>query len=147
MHREGRSLHHSCRHVTIYAGWEAQQTTYTVAYFKEVWDNASNTSKYVYDSSKTFQAEVGATVTASSKGSMSYYDFDASKSTSAVVSPDGKTVVNGYYTLKRYTIVFDLDKSSGRININGQTWKDSDYKIENVVLGQDVSFYWPAETR
>ncbi|MFP9039093.1 hypothetical protein, partial [Enterococcus faecalis] len=54
--------------------------------------------------------------------------------------------------LVRYTFVFNLNGpyyytngfSTGRISKNGSDYYNSNYTIQNVVLGQDISSQWPS---
>ena len=61
-----------------------------------------------------------------------------------VIAADGSSVLKVYYSLIRYTIVFNLNRTTGRIAIGGQTYTGSNYRILNVVLGENVAARWPA---
>ncbi|WP_234792811.1 InlB B-repeat-containing protein [Streptococcus equinus] len=148
--------------MTLYAKWKADTVPYTIAYYKEVYDNATNTTHYVYDSAINRTGTVDTTVTASSAPDLAvvpkgYQRENASggpnSTSSIVVAADGSSVLNVYYSLIRYTFVFDLNLSSifqggslGRIDIGGQVYKGSEYRITDIVLGQDVSSVWPSST-
>lgn len=145
---------------TLYAKWKADSVPYTIAYFKEVYDNTTHTTHYVYDSSITRRATVDTTINASSAPNLAsvpkgYQRENASggpnSTSSIVVAADGSSVLNVYYSLIRYTFVFDLNLSSlgyslGRIDIGGQTYQGTEYRLTNIVLGQDVSSVWPSST-
>ncbi len=145
---------------TLYAKWKADTVGYTIAYFKEVYDNTTHTTHYVYDSSITRRATVDTTINASSAPNLAsvpkgYQRENASggpnSTSSIVVAADGSSVLNVYYSLIRYTFVFDLNLSSwgyslGRIDIGGQTYQGTEYRLTNIVLGQDVSSVWPSST-
>ena len=81
------------------------------------------------------------------------------------IAADGTSVLKVYYSLIRYTLVFNLDNSStatgytdyrgsnitrsmttGRISIKGVIYSGSTYSIKDVVLGQDISELWPSDT-
>ena len=133
---------------TVYAKWEGQQVGYTILYMREMYDAAGNT--YVFDRSATATAQVGTTVVATSAPPLTPgingYEFDnaLNAASSVVIAADGSSVLKVYYSLIRYTIVFNINRSTGRITIGGQTYTGSNYKIHNVVLGENVSARWPA---
>ena len=83
--------------VTVYAKWKAKEVNYTIAYFKQVWNNETNSASYVYDSSEVKTAEVGTSVTGSNAKSFDYYSYKGSDR--ATVKADGSTVVKVYYDL------------------------------------------------
>ncbi len=147
----------------MYAKWKADTVGYTIAYFKEVYDNTTHTTHYVYDSSITRRATVDTTVTASSAPNLAsvpkgYQRENASggpnSTSSTVVGADGSSVLNVYYSLIHYKFVFNLNHNAGwfnnytrgRINMGGHVYKDSEYVLNDVVLGQDVSSVWPSST-
>ena len=129
--------------MTLYAKWVASTVNYTVAYFKEYYDNSTKTTYYAFDSSATKTAEVGTEVTATNDKSFKYYTYNSELSETKKVAADGSTVVIAYYSLIRYTFVFNLNDSNAKIVMNDTEYTGSNYKIENVVLGQDISKYWP----
>lgn len=145
---------------TLYAKWKADSVPYTIAYYKEVYDNATNTTHYVYDSAIVRTGTVDTTVNASSAPNLSvvpkgYERENASggpnSTSSVVIAADGSSVLNVYYSLKRYTFIFDLNLTSwgyslGRIDIGGHTYQGTEYRLTNIVLGQDVSSVWPSST-
>ncbi|WP_423216086.1 InlB B-repeat-containing protein [Streptococcus equinus] len=148
---------------TLYAKWKADRVGYTIAYFKEVYDNTTNTTHYVYDSSITRSATVDTTITASSAPNLAsvpkgYQRENAAggpnSTSSVVIAADGSSVLNVYYSLIRYTFVFNLNHrdgwftnyTRGRINMGGHVYKDSEYVLHDIVLGQDVSSVWPSST-
>ena len=136
---------------TLYAKWEAKNINYTIVYMLEKYDNTINTTSFVYDSSLTRSGKVGDTVAATSAPALSgtkyngYENDTAFNATSSVtIAADGSSVLVVHYKLIRYTLVFDINRNDGRITIGGHTYTGSNYRIENVVLGQDVSSMWPA---
>lgn len=148
---------------TLYAKWKADTVGYTIAYFKEVYDNTTHTTHYVYDSSITRRATVDTTINASSAPNLAsvpkgYQRENASggpnSTSSIVVAADGSSVLNVYYSLIHYKFVFNLNHNAGwfnnytrgRINMGGHIYKDSEYVLNDVVLGQDVSSVWPSST-
>ncbi|WP_307976493.1 hypothetical protein [uncultured Streptococcus sp.] len=131
----------------------------------EKYDNSTNTTSYVYDSQKTASAKVGDSVKATSASGLTSvptgYEREKAygkNSTSKVtIEADGSSVLKVYYSLIRYTFVFNLNSGgnvlnsngypistvSGFMTVNGNNYTDSKYTISNLVLGQDVSPNWP----
>lgn len=151
--------------VTLYAKWRANNVNYVIAYYREVYDNSTGTTHYVYDSSINATGQVGTTVQASSAPAMSNVPLGYERETaygknansSVVIDADGQSVLKVYYSLIRYTFIFNLNGpyagtnnnysgtlTGGQINIGGQSYNNSNYRIENVVLGQDISSVWPS---
>lgn len=134
---------------TLYAKWTPKTVPYTIAYYKEVYDNATNTTKYVYDSSQNATGQVGTVVQAAAapniKTSLPNHEKDATRNASSkiTVAPDGSSVLNVYYKLKRYTFIFNLDNPYATLYHEGRSYTGSQYRISDVVLGQDISNQWP----
>ncbi len=131
--------------MTVYAKWTAKEAGYTIAYFRQVWDNSTNSAHYVYDSSVSASGVVGTTVTGTAKQN-GIANCEFAGADSAAIKADGSTVVNVYYDLIQYTFIFDLNDSqrnTGKIVMNGKTYDNVNrYKI-TAVLGQDISALWP----
>ena len=80
----------------------------------------------------------------------------ANSQSSVVIQPDGSSVLNVYYKLKRYTLRFDLGTTNNnqadrrlRLVMGGRTYTKNSgtiYEIKNVVLGQYVANLWPSGT-
>ncbi|AXQ77975.1 LPXTG cell wall anchor domain-containing protein [Streptococcus chenjunshii] len=137
---------------TLYAEWKGKTVDYTIVYYKEQYDNSSGTTSFVYDSAKSAQGQVGTTVSAADAPVISTdttgYEKDTAQNTAskAEIAADGSTILKVYYKLKRYTFIFDINNFYGRIAKNGGTYTGSNYRISDVVLGQDVSSVWPSGT-
>ena len=146
---------------TLYAKWTGQSVNYTIIYMKEVYDNATGTTSYEYENSRDATGTVGMTVYAANapniSSSLNGYERDAAmngtstsagegEDTAVVIAADGSTTLKVYYSLIRYTLVFNLNNSNGRITMKGQTYTGSNYRVENVVLGQDISSMWPSNS-
>ena len=147
---------------TLYAKWEPKIVPYTVVYFKEVYDTSTRTIKYVYQTTAPKSGTVGTTVQASTADSIAsslpYHQTDTEKNanSSVVIKPDGSSVLNVYYKLKRYTLRFDLGTTGSSVAnsrlqliMNGQTYTKTSgttYEIKNVVLGQYIAPQWPSST-
>lgn len=147
---------------TLYAKWEPKVVSYRVVYFEEVYDNNTQTTSYVYRTTATKSAKVGTTVRATSADSIAtslpYHEVDvaANNQSSVVIQPDGSSVLNIYYKLKRYTLRFDLGTTNDygsdaglRLMIGGQTYTTTSgtiYEIKDVVLGQYIAHKWPSGT-
>ncbi|WP_425966804.1 hypothetical protein, partial [Streptococcus suis] len=124
---------------------------YTIAYYKEVYNNSTGQTDYAYEKSVTAQGQVGTIIQASTAPEMSSVPIGYEKETaygknstsSIIVAADGSSTLKVYYSLIRYTFVFDLNNPNGRITMGGRTYSDSNYRITDVVLGKDISRQWP----
>ena len=143
---------------TLYAKWEAKTVNYTVVYKKEVYDNSTQSTHYVYDSSIKQRAKTGDVIKASdAKGldpvPVGYtLDIDENAKSEVTIAADGSSVLEVYYKLKRYTFVFWANSTrpyipDAKITVDGKVYDGNDYKIENVVLGQDITEQWPSGTQ
>ena len=133
--------------VTVYAKWIPGTATYTIVAMRQVWDNSTNSAYYAFAGSSTGTGTVGSTVTASSiwSGTTGY---GSPTLTSAVVKPDGSTVVYANYPLTVYTFVFNLNRNNAYIQMTegGTRYTGSQYTISNVVLGKDIADQWPTDS-
>ena len=133
---------------TLYAKWEGADVAYTIVYMKEKYEGGA--FSFVYDNSRDGTGKVGETVVATSAPDLTNnidgYEKDAERNaaSSVVIKADGSSVLTVYYKLIRYTLVFNANQ--GTINIGGQTYTGSSYRIENVVLGQDIGSLWPSSS-
>ena len=153
---------------TLYAKWTGDTVNYTIVYIREKYEN-----QWVYENSKDATGAVGTTVYAATAPKLDTtptgYELDDDRNGTAtsggtgedsavVIEADGSTVLKVYYRLIRYTFIFDVSDGNeyrngryyygnrdGKITINGSTYTGTSYRIENVVLGQDVSPYWPTD--
>lgn len=150
---------------TLYAEWKANTVNYTIKYYKEVYNNATRKTSYVYDSAVSASGKVGTTVQADQAPALttvptgykreSAYGMNANSN--VTIAADGTSVLKVYYSLVRYTFVFNLNgtlldvnsnpvgSTSGSMTVNGTSYtsRSSQYRISNVVLGQDISSQWP----
>ncbi len=146
--------------VTLYAKWEAKTVNYTVVYMKEVYDNSTQSTHYVYDSSIKQTAKTGDVIKASDAKGLDTVpvgytlDIDENAKSEVTIATDGSSVLKVYYKLKRYTFVFNANYSSAfititdaKITVDGKVYNGNDYRIENVVLGQDIAEQWPSGTQ
>ncbi|MGI5990162.1 MAG: InlB B-repeat-containing protein [Lachnospiraceae bacterium] len=97
--------------ITLYALWTPGETTYTVIIWKQsVHDDryaAEEDRTYDYAQSEQRSATVGETVSADTNDTgKNFTGFHFSRSTTAVASADGKTVVNVYYDRNLITLYF-----------------------------------------
>lgn len=96
--------------ITLYAGWEADQTTYTVIIWKQSVNDDKDASEktYDYETSESRTALVGETVnpTTNDKGH-EYVGFRfGSADENVEVKADGSTIINVYYDRITVTISF-----------------------------------------
>ena len=136
---------------TLYAKWTGKTVNYTIVYMLEKYNNSNNTTSFEYDNSRTASATVGETVYASSAPDLTgdnyrgYEKDTAFNATSSVeIAADGSSVLVVHYKLIRYTLVFNAN--NGTIAIGGNTYTGSNYRIENIVLGQAMGALWPSSS-
>lgn len=141
---------------TLYAKWEAKTVNYTVVYMKEVYDNSKQSTHYVYESSIKQTAKTGDVIKASDAKGLDTVpvgytlDIDENAKSEVTIAADGSSVLKVYYKLKHYTFVFSANTEGirdAKITVNGKVYDGNDYKIENVVLGQDIAEQWPSGTQ
>ena len=84
---------------TVYAGWKAADTTYTVIH----WQENADDDGYSYKESETKQGASGKQTAATAK---SYLGFTAQTITQEMIAGDGSTIVNVYYKRNVYDIKF-----------------------------------------
>ena len=102
---------------TLYAEWKANTVNYTINYYKEVYNNATRKTSYVYDSAVSASGKVGTTVQADQAPALttvptgykreSAYGMNANSN--VTIAADGTSVLKVYYSLIRYTFVFNLN--------------------------------------
>lgn len=93
---------------TVYAGWKAADTTYTVIHWQENADDNGNS----YVESETKQGASGKQTAARAK---SYLGFTAQSITQETIAGDGSTIVNVYYKRNVYDIKF-YERSQNKWN-------------------------------
>ena len=84
---------------TVYAGWKAADTTYTVIH----WQENADDDGYSYKESETKQGASGKQTAATVK---SYLGFTAQTITQETIAGDGSTIVNVYYKRNIYDVKF-----------------------------------------
>lgn len=84
---------------TVYAGWKAADTTYTVIH----WQENADDNGYSYKESETKQGASGKQTAATAK---SYLGFTAQTITQETIAGDGSTIVNVYYKRNLYEVKF-----------------------------------------
>ena len=84
---------------TVYAGWKAADTTYTVIH----WQENADDNGYSYKESETKQGASGKQTAATVK---SYLGFTAQTITQETIAGDGSTIVNVYYKRNLYEVKF-----------------------------------------
>ena len=93
---------------TVYAGWKAADTTYTVIH----WQENADDNGYSYVESETKQGASGKQTAATAK---SYLGFTAQTITQETIAGDGSTIVNVYYKRNVYDIKF-YERSQNKWN-------------------------------
>ncbi|MBO7606402.1 MAG: InlB B-repeat-containing protein, partial [Paludibacteraceae bacterium] len=134
--------------VNLYAKWTGKTVNYTVVYMREKYDNATNTTEWVYDRSQSASAIVNSSVSSSTAPALTNningYERDNSWNESINVKADGSSVLTVRYKLKRYTFVFNANQ--GTVKMNGSTYTGSGYVVTDIVLGMDASTFWPSSS-
>lgn len=121
---------------TVYAGWEAANTTYTVIH----WQENADDNGYSYKESETKQGASGAQTAATAK---SYLGFTAQTITQETIAGDGSTIVNVYYKRNVYDIKFYEEKWSG---LFGSDWSEITSKRITAKYGANIRDKWPGGT-
>lgn len=115
---------------TVYAGWKAADTTYTVIHWQENADDNGNS----YVESETKQGASGKQTAATVK---SYPGFTAQSITQETIAGDGSTIVNVYYKRNIYTVKFYVWR--------GNWSENTKYRI-TAKYGENISKKWPGGT-
>lgn len=116
---------------TVYAGWKAADTTYTVIHWQENADD--NGYSYVTSDEK----QPGASGTQTAAIAKSYPGFTAQAITQETIAGDGSTIVNVYYKRNIYSVKF---YSSG--------YGSSEYEELRITAkyGANIKAKWPGGT-
>lgn len=139
------------RDKVLYASWKPKNVAYTIVYLKEIYDNTTQSTRFEYTQSHSATGLVGTRMTANQAPAINlgtYYQVDSQRNAASTmeIAPDGSSVLKVYYRLKRYTIIFNLNNNWSWISIGGKTYTGRNYRLSNVVLGQDISSQWPSST-
>ncbi len=119
--------------ITLYAVWEADQTNYSVVYWKQsvtdAWDAEDKDKTYQVDKSVSYKAATGSTVLLSDVDTTAKtgFKFNENKSTKEItVNADGKSTLNVYYDRRVVTFNFHYvyyDYWNGFVETKLQTYK------------------------
>ncbi|MFR5853558.1 MAG: InlB B-repeat-containing protein [Lachnospiraceae bacterium] len=121
---------------TVYAGWEAANTTYTVIH----WQENADDNGYSYKESETKQGASGKQTAATAK---SYLGCTAQAIEQKTIAGDGSTIVNVYYKRNVYDIKFYEEKWSGPF---GSDWSEITSKRITAKYGANIRDKWPGGT-
>lgn len=119
---------------TVYARWEAANTTYTVIH----WQENADDNGYSYKESETKQGASGKQTAATAK---SYLGFTAQTITQETIAGDGSTIVSVYYKRNIYTVTF--------WSVKGNFWygweKDKEITKNRITAkyGENIKDKWP----
>lgn len=122
---------------TVYAGWKAADTTYTVIHWQENADD--NGYSYVASDEK----QPGASGAQTAARAKSYPGFTAQTITQEKIAGDGSTIVNVYYKRNVYDIKFYEEKWSGPF---GSDWSEITSKRITAKYGANIRDKWPGGT-
>lgn len=120
---------------TVYAGWKAADTTYTVIHWQENADD--NGYSYVTSDEK----QPGASGTQTAATAKSYPGFTAQAITQETIAGDGSTIVSVYYKRNIYTVTF--------WSVKGNFWygweKDKEITKNRITAkyGENIKDKWP----
>ena len=120
---------------TVYAGWKAADTTYTVIHWQENADD--NGYSYVTSDEK----QPGASGTQTAATAKSYPGFTAQTITQETIAGDGSTIVSVYYKRNIYTVTF--------WSVKGNFWygweKDKEITKNRITAkyGENIKDKWP----
>ena len=99
--------------ITLYAVWEADQTNYSVVYWKQsvtdAWDAEDKDKTYQVDKSVSYKAATGSTVLLSDVDTTAKTGFKLNKNKSTnkiTVNADGKSTLNVYFDRRVVTFNF-----------------------------------------
>lgn len=119
---------------TVYAGWKAADTTYTVIH----WQENADDNGYSYMESETKRGASGKQTAATVK---SYLGFTAQTITQETIAGDGSTIVSVYYKRNIYTVTF--------WSVKGNFWygweKDKEITKNRITAkyGENIKDKWP----
>ncbi|WNY23748.1 hypothetical protein MmiHf6_10630 [Methanimicrococcus hongohii] len=154
--------------LVLTAVWEGKTVNYTVLYWLE---DPNTPGKYNALKMETKTAKAGSLVTDLSPGTLggtiAHADYNVYNSSSPIILGGGGTVVNLFYDLIEYTIIFDLDPDfstdvavggtiTTTMTVNGQTYtqtySDSTKATEGeqysfkAKMGQEINGLWPCSS-
>lgn len=123
---------------TVYAGWKAAYTTYTVIH----WQENADDDGYSYKESETKQGASGKQTAARAK---SYPGFTAQSFTQETIEGDGSTIVNVYYKRNEYTVTFWTVKWVSSGIFVGEYVKDKEIIEKRITAkyGENIKDKWP----
>ena len=124
---------------TVYAGWKAADTTYTVIHWQE---NADDNGYSYAESDKDQPGASGAQTAARAK---SYLGFTAQTITQETIAGDGSTIVNVYYKRNEYTVTFWTVKWVSSGIFVGEYVKDKEIIEKRITAkyGENIKDKWP----
>ena len=124
---------------TVYAGWKAADTTYTVIHWQE---NADDNGYSYAESDKDQPGASGAQTAARAK---SYLGFTAQAIEQKTIAGDGSTIVNVYYKRNEYTVTFWTVKWVSSGFFMGEYVKDKEIVEKRITAkyGENIKDKWP----
>lgn len=120
---------------TVYAGWKAADTTYTVIHWQENADD--NGYSYVTSDEK----QPGASGTQTAATAKSYPGFTAQAITQETIAGDGSTIVSVYYKRNIYTVTFWSVK--GNFIYGWEKDKEITKNRITAKYGENIKDKWP----
>ena len=120
---------------TVYAGWKAADTTYTVIHWQENADD--NGYSYVASDEK----QPGASGAQTAARAKSYLGFTAQSITQETIAGDGSTIVSVYYKRNIYTVTFWSVK--GNFIYGWEKDKEITKNRITAKYGENIKDKWP----
>lgn len=112
---EGEEVTEVSNGQTVTASWLADDTTFTIVF----WYENADDDLYSVAGSTRVSARTGETAVSSSYQNEDFegrdsqhFTYDSTKEESITVSGDGTSILNVYYSRKRYTLTFQVGESS-----------------------------------
>lgn len=113
---EGEKVTEVSNGQTVTASWLADDTTFTIVF----WYENADDDLYSVAGSTRVSARTGETAASSSYQNEDFegrdsrhFTYDSTQEESITVSGDGTSILNVYYSRKRYTLTFQVRESSG----------------------------------
>lgn len=132
--------------ITLYAVWTADQTNYSIVYWKQstsdAWNAENKDKTYQVDKSESHKAATGSTILLSGVDTTAEHGFKLNKAKSTekiTVYADGKSTLNVYFDRQVVTFNFQYPRRSNEYN-------KYDYGIESHsgLYGSKIDFDWPS---
>ncbi|MEI3348501.1 MAG: InlB B-repeat-containing protein [Dysosmobacter sp.] len=121
--------------IDLYAKWTASQAQYKVVY----WQENADDDGYTYTEMQVKTGTVGEEATYDRKNYTGFtLNTEKTEEAATTIAGDGTTVRNVYYERQRYTLTFQVYKSSGWY---GGSW-ETVYSQDGIKYGAKTNTWW-----